>query len=88
MYEEEREKAAFALSKVKVTAREQEAVQEGYRLWLELGRRKEEKEKKERNWNSSVANKKTENKEEQKLQEEKEQASRPAFEGPEKEKRG
>ncbi len=46
LYEEKREEAALALSKVKITAREQEAVQEGYRLWLELGRRKEEKEKK------------------------------------------
>ena len=48
LYEEKREEAALALSKVKVTAREQDAVQEGYRLWLELGRRKEEKEKKEK----------------------------------------
>ena len=48
LYEEKREEVALALSKVKITAREQEAVQEGYRLWLELGRRKEEKEKKER----------------------------------------
>ena len=58
LYEEKREEAALALSKVKVTAREQDAVQEGYRLWLELGRRKEEKRKKKRSWNSSVANRK------------------------------
>ena len=45
LYEEEREKAAFALNKVKVTVQEQETIQEGYRLWLELGRRKEEEKR-------------------------------------------
>ena len=53
--EEKREEAALALSKVKITAREQEAVQEGYRLWLELAEEKKKKRKKKRSWNSSVA---------------------------------
>lgn len=75
LYEEKREEAAFALSKVKVTAREQEAVQEGYRLWLELGRRKEEKEKREKELEQLRSQQETENKEEQKLQGEKEQAA-------------
>ena len=75
LYEEKREEAALALSKVKITAREQEAVQEGYRLWLELGRRKEEKEKKEKELEQLRGQQETENKEEQKLQGEKEQAS-------------
>ena len=73
LYEEKREEAALALSKVKVTAREQDAVQEGYRLWLELGRRKEEKEKKEKELEQLRGQQETENKEEQKLQGEKEQ---------------
>lgn len=75
LYEEKREEAALALSKVKVTVREQEAVQEGYRLWLELGRRKEEKEKKEKEQEQLRGQQETENKEEQKLKEEKEQAA-------------
>ena len=75
LYEEKREEAALALSKVKITAREQEAVQEGYRLWLELGRRKEEKEKKEKELEQLRGQQEAENKEEQKLQGEKEQAA-------------
>ena len=75
LYEEEREKAAFALNKVKVTAQEQETIQEGYRLWMELGRRKEEEKRKKEELGQLLARQEKENGDQQKLAEEKAQAA-------------
>lgn len=74
LYEKEKEKIALALCKVKVTAREQETVQEGYRLWMELGRKKEEKRKKEEELMELHNKKEEERKEEQKLEEKRKQS--------------
>ena len=86
LYEEEREKAAFALNKVKVTAQEQETIQEGYRLWMELGRRKEEEKRKKEELGQLLARQEKENGDQQKLAEEKAQAASRLLEVQEKRK--
>ena len=58
LYEEKREEAALALSKVKVTAREQDAVQRDTGFGWSWAEEKKKKRKKKRSWNSSVANRK------------------------------
>src|SRR5699024_2387333 len=52
LYEEEREKAAFALNKVKVTVQEQETIQEGTGSGWNWEEEKRKRRKKKRNWDS------------------------------------
>ena len=81
-------KAAFALNKVKVTVQEQETIQEGYRLWLELGRRKEEEKRKKEELGQLLARQEKENGDQQKLAEDKAQAAARLSRSPGKKKRG
>ena len=65
--EEEKEKAALALDEVKVTARDQETIQEGYRLWRELGRRNQEAKRKKEELGQLLARQKEEAADQQRL---------------------
>lgn len=71
--QEEREKASLTLGKVTVTAARQEAIQEGYRLWMDLGRREGEEKKKKIEMEELLSQQDREQQELDRLNREKEQ---------------